>query len=66
MLRVHGDTTQPIFTVTVNGVTAEYLTDYNWQSDGNQSLTSPETITVGVVAPDGSTSMTYTVVVSDP
>ena len=66
VLTVSGTTSQEIFTVTINTIAADYVDDYNFNSAAAQNLTSPETITIGVVAPDGSSSMTYTVDVVDP
>ena len=71
VLQVHGTTTEPVFSLRVNGSEPDYLDDSTFETDPTTSpfntLIAPETITVGVVSEDSS-SLTYTVevTVDDP
>jgi hypothetical protein len=66
VLTVSGTTSQTVFIVVVNGATADYPDDNSFAGASSLNLNAPATVTVGVTAPDGETTMTYTVDVTAP
>ncbi len=66
VLEVSGTTSQPVFIVVVNGATADYPDNNSFEGISSLNLSAPETVTVGVTAPDGQTTMAYTVEVTAP
>ncbi len=66
VLEVTGTTSQPVFIVVVNGATADYPDDHSFAGSSSLNLNAPATVTVGVTAADGQTTMTYTVEVTAP
>ena len=65
VLTVQGSTTATIFIVNINGATADYLNNNDFESPAALNLTAPETITISVTAEDN-TVLQYVVDIAAP